>query len=165
MYRNFNATIFVANFARYFAISHHICNCYPFRERRVFLFFPKENHHEQNRRCGNCCKRQQFRPTSTNCTHKPRIYHLWPYGHPRPRKWQKRHCPHRQGNCGTNFRIDGRPWSHPQRPSQKHANQRVGFARHVASNLSIVYKCQLYRSRRLPICKKAPLCKGSWHRR
>ena len=129
MYRNFNATIFVANFACYFAISHHICNCYPFRERRVFLFFPKENHHEQNRRCGNCCKRQQFRPTSTIRTHKPRIYHLWSYGHPRPRKWQKRHCPHRQGNCGTNFRIDRRPWSHPQRPSQKHANQRVGFAR------------------------------------
>ena len=115
----------------YFAISHHICNCYPFRERRVFLFFPKENHHEQNRRCGNCCKRQQFRPTSTIRTHKPRIYHLWPYGHPRPRKWQKRHCPHRQGNCGTNFRIDRRPWSHPQRPSQKHANERVGFARNV----------------------------------
>ena len=115
----------------YFAISHHICNCYPFRERRVFLFFPKENHHEQNRRCGNCCKRQQFRPTSTIRTHKPRIYHLWPYGHPRPRKWQKRHCPHRQGNCGTNFRIDRRPWSHPQRPSQKHANEGVGFAHNV----------------------------------
>ena len=49
--------------------------------------------------------------------------------------------------------------------SPNHSVNRISLsrkpvARHVASNLSIVQKCPPSRSRRLPICKKAPLCKG-----